>query len=299
MKILLILSFFCLLAGCVGNEKEKAKTNAVSSEPGVEPQKIILKEELERAGEQRGTKGPRIAAAGDEQLKAYLIQKYQVPKEWGEYVTGVKSRLDTSDKVIALTFDACGGANGSKYDAELIYFLRQQNIPSTLFINSRWIDANYWTFKALNNIPLFELENHGTEHRPLSINGKSAWGIKGTENVSQMVDEVLNNHRKMEQLTGKAPKYFRSGTAYYDEFGVKVANEIGEQIVNFNVLGDAGATFKKEQVRDALLRAEPGSIVLLHMNQPDGETAEGVKLAIPLLKQKGFSFVRLNQYNLR
>jgi peptidoglycan/xylan/chitin deacetylase (PgdA/CDA1 family) len=152
---------------------------------------------------------------------------------------------------------------------------------------------------ALNNIPLFEIENHGTNHRPLSMNGRTAWGIKGTENVNQITDEVLLNHRKIEKLTGKSPKFFRSGTAFYDEVGVKVVNEIGELPVNYNVLGDAGATFSKEQVRDALLKANPGSIVLLHMNKPDGKTAEGLKLAIPELKRRGYRFVKLEDFPLK
>lgn len=56
---------------------------------------------------------------------------------------------------------------------------------------------------------------------------------------------MLTNYRSIEKLTGKAPKFFRSGTAFYDEVGVRFVNEIGEQVVNYNVLGDAGATFFK------------------------------------------------------
>jgi peptidoglycan/xylan/chitin deacetylase (PgdA/CDA1 family) len=295
-KALLIINLILVcLAGCNQQTSEQNRANPNSHDLGVEPQTEITKSQEVRiySGEEQGY------SAADQQRKTDLYHKYQVPKLWGEFIPGVKTQLATDQKVIALTLDACGGPNGSGYDAELIYFLRQENIPATLFINSRWIDANYWTFWALNRIPLFEIENHGTHHRPLSINGRAAWGIKGTEDVNQIFDEVLKNHRKIENLTGKTPKYFRSGTAFYDEVGVKVTNEIGETPVNFNVLGDAGATFKKEQVRDALLNAKPGSIVLLHMNHPNGETAEGIKLAIPELKRRGFTFVKLEDYPLK
>lgn len=253
--------------------------------------------------------GPRVQAldgapliqhaASDATLRQQLIDQYQVPKEWGENVTGVQSRLATDEKVIALTLDACGGPNGSAYDAELIYFLRQQQIPATLFVNSRWIDANYWTFIALSKIPLFEIENHGTAHRPLSINGRDAWGIRGTQNVGEIVDEVLNNHRKIESLTGRAPKFFRAGTAYYDEVGVQVANELGEQVAGYNLLGDAGATFTTDQVYNAMINAKPGSIALLHFNHPDKWTSEGLKKAIPELKRRGFRFVKLEDMPLQ
>ncbi|GGE29738.1 polysaccharide deacetylase [Marinithermofilum abyssi] len=221
------------------------------------------------------------------------------PRQWGENVTGVKRELNSKERVIALTLDACGGLEGSGYDNDLIRFLEANRIPATLFINSRWIDANPETFRRLAKNPLFEIANHGTEHRPLSVNGRSVYGIKGTENAAQAAAEVWENQRKIEKLTGKKPKYFRSGTAYYDEIGVQIAHLLGEEVVNYNVLGDAGATYSREQVKAALLHARPGSIVLLHMNQPSHDTAEGVMDAVPVLKKRGYRFVQLDEVPLQ
>jgi peptidoglycan/xylan/chitin deacetylase (PgdA/CDA1 family) len=158
--------------------------------------------------------------------KNQLIKQYKnkVPYQWGENTTGVLTHMHTTEKAIALTFDACGGKGGSGYDAKLINYLIHQHIPATLFINSRWIDENYATFMALAKNPLFEIENHGYLHRPLSINGKSAWGIPGTQNVGQVVDEVIVNADKIQRLTGRRSIYFRSGTAFYDEDAVEIAN---------------------------------------------------------------------------
>lgn len=232
--------------------------------------------------------------------KQDLILKYGhlSPSEWGERVTGVKQRLHTNEKVVALTFDACGGPNGSQYDQKLIEYLIRQQIPATLFINSRWIDANRSTFLQLARQPLFEIENHGTNHQPLSVNGKSVYGMKGTQNIDEIIEEIWQNHRKITQLTGKAPRFFRSGTAFYDEISVQIANDLGEQVVNFDVIGDAGATYSKEEVKEALLQVEPGSIVILHMNMPSQETAEGLSEAIPELKKKGYRFVKLEDFPL-
>ena len=223
----------------------------------------------------------------------------EIPRQWGETVSGVKTRLDTDDSVIALTLDACGGPDSSGYDQELIEYLSAENVSATLFINSRWIDANPETFLMLSQNPLFEIANHGYEHKPLSVNGRSAYGIKGTESIQAVIYEVSLNDRKIMELTGNKPKFFRPGTAYCDEIGVKIANDLGEEVVAFSILGDAGATFSKEQVKQALLKAEPGSIVIGHMNHPEKETAEGFKLAIPELKKRGFRFVKLSEYPLR
>src|SRR5690625_302627 len=79
------------------------------------------------------------------------------PKEWGEYVTGVKTTFQTDEKESALTFDACGGKYGNEYDDDLIQFLKAEKVPATLFINERWIHANEELFLELANDPLFQI----------------------------------------------------------------------------------------------------------------------------------------------
>lgn len=94
-------------------------------------------------------------------------------------------------------------------------------------------------------------------------------------------------------------RYFRSGTAFYDEVAIELANALGYEVVNFDILGDAGATYSSAQVEEALLTAKPGSIALLHMNQPSSGTANGVKQAVPILREVGFTFVQLNDVKLK
>ncbi|HJY46317.1 MAG TPA: polysaccharide deacetylase family protein [Propionibacteriaceae bacterium] len=205
-------------------------------------------------------------------------------------------RLPTTDRVVALTLDACGGRTGSGYDAELITTLRREQVPATLFVNARWIDANPRKFQQLAADPLFEIANHGTAHRPLSVTGRSVYGIAGTRSIAQVVDEVAVNQRLITRLTGSAPAFFRSGTAYYDDVAVRAVNDLGLQVVNFDVLGDAGASYSAAQVADAMLSSKPGSIILAHMNRPDRGTAEGIDAALPKLSRRGFRFVRLSDY---
>ncbi len=234
-------------------------------------------------------------------LKRKIVSEFsgRTPKEWGETVTGVKTELATDDIVIALTFDACGGPRGSGVDTELINYLEKERIPATLFVNARWIDANRELFLKLASNPLFEIADHGMQHRPASVNGRSAYGIRGTRDVAELVDEIRLNSLKIHELTGKKPKYYRSGTAFYDEIAVAVAKRLGFEVVGFTVLGDAGATYNKEQVKNALLKAEPGAIVIMHMNHPEGQTAAGVMKAIPELRKQGFRFVKLSDYELK
>lgn len=222
-----------------------------------------------------------------------LNQFTRPPSEWGENVTGVKTKINTNEKEMALTFDACGGEFGNDVDYELISFLKEKQIPATLFVNQRWIIANHSLFLELADHPSFQIENHGTEHSPLSVDGGEAWDIPATGSPEEVYDEIMLNHQRVKELTGEDMALFRSGTAFYDEVAVEIANKLGYEIVNFDILGDAGATYSSDQVKKALLTAQNGSIALMHMNQPDSGTAEGVKTAIPLLKELGFEFVLL------
>ncbi len=223
----------------------------------------------------------------------------KAPQEWGEVVKGVKTRLNTDQKVLALTFDACGGPKGSRYDAKLIDFLTSEAIPVTLFISGKWIDANPDIFQNLTKNPLFEIENHGLNHRTCSAIGRSVYGIRGTKSVGEIYDEVELNALKILNLIGRKPRYYRPAAAYCDEICVQVTNALGYEVVNFSVRGDAGATYSKTQVKEALWNAPTSSIILMHMNHPEGQTAEGVIEAIPEMKKRGFRFVKLSEIGLR
>ncbi len=212
------------------------------------------------------------------------------PTVWGEHFEGIIDTFDTSKKEIALTFDACGG----KYDKELIDFLIDNNIKATLFFSGKWLEANGDTAKFLSKkSDLFEIENHGWRHIPLSANGQSAYGIKGTNSVDEIVEEICKNSEKIIEVTSLPTKFFRAGTANYDNVAIEIAKALGYKIAGFSVNGDFGATAKKELIYKQITTAPPGSIILCHMNHPEKETFEGVKDAVLYLKGLGFSFVKL------
>lgn len=236
-----------------------------------------------------------------ESLKQQISARYAgvTPLRWGEQVPGVRTRLDTGEKVIALTLDACGSIRGNGVDSRLLEFLIREQIPATLFINGRWIDANPVLFRKLAANPLFEIANHGIRHKPASINGRSVYGIGGTQNVAEVVDEIELNARKIEAISGVRPKLYRSGTAYYDEIAVQISQGLGHEVAGYSLLGDAGATWSAAQVKAALLKALPGDIALLHMNHPEAGSGAGIIAAVPELQRRGFRFVRMSDYPLK
>jgi peptidoglycan/xylan/chitin deacetylase (PgdA/CDA1 family) len=128
---------------------------------------------------------------------------------------------------------------------------------------------------------------------------KSIYGVNGTASISELVDEIELNAKKIESLTNKRPKYFRSGTAYYDEIAVKIANSLKHEVVGFSILGDAGATYTAKKIEEAFADVKGGEIAIIHFNHPEAPTREGIIRVIDSLKEKGFTFVKLSDYSLK
>lgn len=299
----IIITTIMLLTACNGDKEEQQNAEdqeAIEREQAREAE--APQEETDTASEEEETaeEGEKRQDEQDEQDEApvhsldEILERYEdeVPNEWGEHVTGVKTKINTEDQIVALTFDACGG----DYDQALIEYLKEKQIPATLFISGEWIDNHPDTLVELWENPMFDIANHGKDHKPLSVSGNSAYGIPGTASIEEVYDEVHGNHLKIKELTGHSTIFFRSGTAYYDEVAVRIVEDLGEIPVNYNVLGDAGATFSAAQIFESMIQAKPGSIMLFHMNHPNSDVAAGVELGIEALREEGFEFVLLKDY---
>ncbi|MFC9661200.1 polysaccharide deacetylase family protein [Nocardia sp. NPDC127606] len=216
-----------------------------------------------------------------------------VAHQWGVDLPGITSSFPTGGKQFALTLDACGGPGNSDIDQSLIDLLIAEQIPATLFLNKRWVDADPARVQRLAANPLFELANHGGAHKPLSVSGRSAYKVAGTASAEEAAYEVWDNHQRIIELTGRAPRFFRAGTAHYDEVAVAIVNELGETPLGFTVNADFGATASAAQVQRAMSAATPGGIALAHMHRPRSGTAAGMAAALPALRAAGFTFVHL------
>lgn len=235
--------------------------------------------------------------------KRKIIAEFQHarPGRWGEFVPGVRENIKTTQKYIAFTFDACGGEKGSGFDKDLINFLEKEQIPATLFITGKWIDAHFADFKNLSSDTLFEIENHGLNHKPCSINGRSQYGIQGTQSVSEAFDEIEANARKIEAITGHRPRYYRSATAFIDEASVRMAQKLGITPISFQVLsGDAVPHTPTSVIENNVLRTvKPGALIIMHLNHPEWNTCEAMQNLVPKLRKMGYHFVRLNGFELQ
>lgn len=255
------------------------------------------------------TRGDERNALRSYYTPEYLSFKKRIMEEFSREKAGRFSEFlkrerrrktpNEEQKVLALTFDACGGRH-SGYNEKLIEYLRREQIPATLFVTGVWIDKNRETFEKLARDPLFEIENHGLLHRLCSTEGKSKYGVYPTRDLGDVIDEMELGARKITELTGRRPLFFRSATAYTDELSLKVAQRIGMEVVSYDVLsGDAMRQSAKKMNRNILAGARHGAVVIMHFNHPEWPVLEALETAVPELRKRGFTFSRLEDFTVK
>ena len=222
----------------------------------------------------------------------------QAPHEWGESVSGVKTRLKTEDKIVALGVDLCD-LMGKGQDAKLIQFLAAENIPATLFVCGDWIDKNGAILKKLAANPLFEIANQGVSRKACSVSGQTANGVPGTGNVKELFAEIEQNARKIETITGTLPQYYHPGSGYYDEVAVRIIRALGyEALGSSSGRGPRGRSLEKKQVLDVLANPVAGAIAILGGVSLQSSFVDSVIEAVRKLRSKGYKFVKVSDYLL-
>lgn len=192
---------------------------------------------------------------------------------------------------IALTLDACGG----DVDRTLVATLVRLQIPATVFVTRRWLDRQPAALAELRAHPdLFEFENHGAEHVP-AVLGQKLYGMKGPADAAGIDREIAGGSAAVERATGQRTRWYRGAGAAYDRTGLDAVARQGHQVAGFSLNGDDGATASAATVAGRLRKAQPGDIVLVHMNKPASGTAAGLASALPDLMARGFRFVKLSQ----
>jgi len=213
-------------------------------------------------------------------------------------------RVETKEKVVALTFDADmmsksyeafkKGKDPLLYNEELISYLKNNNIPATLFLTGYWIEAYPETVKELAQNPLFEVANHSYSH-PSFI--KRCFRMRPVSD-NQDEQEIKKTEELLEKYAPNYKKYFRFPGLCYDKKDFKIAKSLGYLVVHGDVPdGDGIGKGVKFTVKRVLSLVRPGSIVVLHMQ--GGYTAPSTAKAVPKivekLKGKGYRFVKVSE----
>ena len=128
--------------------------------------------------------------------------------------------VPTEEKILYLTFDA-GFENGNT--EKILDALKKHGAKATFFLVGDWVDRYPESVKALHDAGM-EVMNHSDDHAHFSK--LSAQEIR--DNVNACCD-------KIETITGQRPTLFRCPYGEYDDHVVSTINEMGIQVIQWDV----------------------------------------------------------------
>ena len=192
-----------------------------------------------------------------------------------------------TQKQIALTFDACSTRDVSQYDERVTQVLLATHTPATLFLGGLWAKQEEAHVRVLANNPLFELGNHSYTHPHMT----------SVKDERRLREELAKTQAEVLALSGHLPKLFRPPYGEYDARLVRVAAELGLTTIEFDLAsGDPDQHATKERLVEWVLRkAQPGGIVVMHINHLRFHTAEALPEIISGLRARGFELVTVGQ----
>jgi polysaccharide deacetylase family sporulation protein PdaB len=193
----------------------------------------------------------------------------------------------SADKVVALTFD--DGPN-PPYTDEILGVLGEFHVPATFFVigqNAKLHPEEVRRIVAAGH----EIGNHTYHHVDLlKLDRKT------------MTAEIDRTNRLIRELTGKTPHLIRPPHGFRDPASLEIMKDRNLKVVEWSVMSrdwtnpgvDAIVKRTVEQVKN-------GSIILLHdgdglaSKAPRSQTVAALRQIIPLLKDKGYRFVTVDE----
>lgn len=187
--------------------------------------------------------------------------------------------VETEEKVVALTFDAAWGADKTRGIIEL---LEKYDADGTFFLVGFWIDKYSEETKLIAEKGL-EIGNHSNNHLHMSK-------LQNDE----IKKEIESVNVRLQELTGKTPKYFRPPFGEYD-------NKLLENVAALDMVGvqwsvdslDWKGLSGEEIAKRVLSRVHNGAIILFHNNSD--HVLDALPIILPKLKADGYKCVSVDE----
>ena len=186
--------------------------------------------------------------------------------------------VETQEKKIALTFDAAWGV---EYTDEILDILKAENVPATFFL------VQFWAEKYPEYVKKIDQDGHAVGTH------SAVHGHMSKMSAAVIEKDLKASAQAISSITGKPVTLFRPPYGEYNDLVIGEAEKAGLYSVQWDVdtLDWKNLTAKEMEER-VLTKAQNGSIVLCHNNGL--HTAEFLPGVIKKLKEKGFTFVRVD-----
>jgi peptidoglycan/xylan/chitin deacetylase (PgdA/CDA1 family) len=245
--------------------------------------------------------GPRL------DLRALKQEPLPAPVPIAEDLRGsIRSvELPPGQKLIALTFDLCeSDGDHAGYDGRVVDLLRAEGVKATFFAGGKWLESHPERAQQLIADANFEIGAHGLRHRDLTraTDKTMAEEIGLTEAAFARARKALEARACVTDLaTANVPQdritLMRFPYGRCNAKALAAVAAAGQLAVQWDVVtGDPDPHVTAKGIANTILtHAHPGAIVVAHANGRGRNTAAALKIALPKLKEEGYSFVTVSE----
>ncbi len=206
----------------------------------------------------------------------YRLMNSRTYQVFGTLIT----RIDTDEKVIALTFDDAPTA----YTDEVLDVLKQKEIHATFYAIGQQIEKYSEVAKRIiadGN----ELGNHSYSHQRMIFKSQDF-----IDSEIQTTNRLIREAGYEEEITFRPPngKKLFGLPWYLSKHDIKT--------IMVDVEPDTYGTTAEFFVSNAVENTKPGSIILLHpFCETCGEQRKAIPIIIDALKEEGYTFVTISE----
>ncbi len=202
-----------------------------------------------------------------------------------ECVAEISTRLlpiycvDTEEKKIAITFDAAWSAEDTD---KIIDILKKHNAKATIFCVGDWIEKNPDAVKKFHSSG-HEIGNHSDTHKAFSKASKE-----------EVLKEINDCNKKIEDVTGHKPKLCRAPSGDYDNKSIEICDSLGMKMIQWDVDSLDWKKLSVDEMYDRVTtKTANGSILLFHNGVEN--TPEALDKILTQLEKDGYEFVTVSE----
>lgn len=225
-----------------------------------------------------------------------------------------KAGCFTNDKVIFLTFDDWGTEQSIN---ELLYVLEKHQVKATFFIRTGYVDANPNLLRTIA-VQGHQIASHTDNHVPLadSVDERGNRMVSLTdEEALALRQDLVTSYDKLYRYVGDVSvdgkpaltRMFRPPTLAVSKIGLSQVFDVGFEysISGAYSTGDYEASGYQDMLNRLKRRSigegkyvtvHNGTVLVMHMQENAKYTAQALDTMIPLWKEQGYTFARIDDY---
>ncbi|AXN38092.1 polysaccharide deacetylase [Peribacillus butanolivorans] len=197
-----------------------------------------------------------------------------------QFFGGLTAKVETNQKVVALTFDD----GPSKNVNQILPLLDKYNVKATFFLIGNEIERYPEEAKKIVEAG-HQIGNHTYSHKRMVF--KSSSYIK--EEIEK-TDKLIQNFGYKGEIDVRPPNGKKLvGLPYY-------LNKNDRDTITWNIEPDSYYTSASDKVNYVKDHIKPGSIILMHpMYDDTGKELQAIEGVLKLLSEEGYTFVTVNE----